>query len=213
VYVLGGEGAISAATVSRLDELGFDVVRYGGANRFETAAIIADSGLDGPSTILLATGANFPDALAGGVAAAEANGAVLLANGSSPADATTVYLASHPGSTVFAVGGAAAAAYPTATPIVGADRFDTSAMLAERFFDGPSVVAVSNGANYPDALSGGAHIGTLGGPLLLVLPTELPQPTEDYLVGNASTIDRAVVYGGTGAVNEVVRNAVLDAIS
>jgi large repetitive protein len=213
IYVLGGGGAIRSTVSDRLTALGYQVTRFGGTDRFGTATIIADQGLGNPLTLLLATGTNFPDALAGGAAAAAADGAVLLTNGSSAASATTTYLARHTGRTVFAVGGAAAAAYPNASPIVGADRFETSTKLAARFFAGPTIVAVANGANYPDALSGGAHIGTAGGPLLLVLPTSLPPFTGAYLEENAKTIGSAVVYGGSSAVSDSVRSAVQNAIT
>ena len=95
VYVLGGPGAISAAIDTRLTQLGYVVVRYGGDNRFQTATIIADQGLGNPATVFEATGLGFADALSGGAAAAEAGGAVLLTNGSAQAADTAAYLSAH----------------------------------------------------------------------------------------------------------------------
>src|SRR5690606_14428488 len=45
VYLLGGTAALSDAVEARLADLGYSTIRYGGINRFETAAIIADEGL------------------------------------------------------------------------------------------------------------------------------------------------------------------------
>ena len=57
-------------------------MRYGGIDRYETAAIIAEDGVDAGygswDYVGLATGLNFPDALAGGVAAGANRGVILL---------------------------------------------------------------------------------------------------------------------------------------
>ena len=52
------------------------MVRYGGANRFATAVVIAEEGLDTAETetVLLADGGDFPDAVSAGAAAAEVDG-------------------------------------------------------------------------------------------------------------------------------------------
>jgi PKD repeat protein len=69
VYILGGAKAVSPAIDATLRQEGYQVVRYGGASRYETALIIAKQGLDDPSHIIVATGQNYPDALAAGPAA------------------------------------------------------------------------------------------------------------------------------------------------
>src|SRR5207302_1812236 len=83
---------------------------------------------------------------------------------------TGQYLAAHSADTRFALGGPAAAADPSATPIVGTDRYATSAAIATQFFASPTVVGIADGLAFPDALSGGVHIGAQHGPMLLVLP-------------------------------------------
>ncbi len=77
MYLLGDTKSIPASVATQLTGLGYQVVRYGGADRYATAVAVADA-LGSPSTVLLATGTNFPDALAAGVGAAKAHGAVLL---------------------------------------------------------------------------------------------------------------------------------------
>lgn len=75
------------------------------------------------------------------------------------------------------------------------------------------MVGIVSGENFPDALGGGVHSGTRGGPLLLVRRTELPEPARAYLVENRSTIGTAAVYGVTVAVEESTRTAVQRAIT
>ncbi|MGM7678199.1 cell wall-binding repeat-containing protein [Microbacterium sp. A94] len=67
VTIAGGPGAVSTGIGAHARALGFTVQRLGGASRFETAAAINDAHFPAGSsnTMFLATGANFPDALAG----------------------------------------------------------------------------------------------------------------------------------------------------
>ena len=116
VYVLGGTAALSAAVAASIGGLGYPVVRFAGTDRYDTAAIVASApnGLDNPSTILLATGTNFPDGLCAGSAAGGVGGAVLLTADTALPPPTSRYLSTHPQATVYAVGGQAAAADPAA---------------------------------------------------------------------------------------------------
>ncbi len=205
VYALGGTGAISPAVAAGLSGAGYVVVRYGGVDRFDTAAIVADQGLGDPATVFEATGLDFPDALSAGAAAAHAGGAVLLTNGAAQAAETAAYLAAHPPSKRYAVGGQAAAADPVASAIFGAVRYATAAQVAQQLFAAPSTFGAALGTNYPDALAGAAHIGALGGPMLLVAASgPLPAPTAGYLSGAKSTLTGGYLYGGTGAVGDDV---------
>ena len=69
VYVLGTADVISAEVVAELERMGHDVTRLGGADRYATAAAVAEFvspevGTPGrPCTYALATGLDFPDAL------------------------------------------------------------------------------------------------------------------------------------------------------
>jgi uncharacterized repeat protein (TIGR01451 family) len=210
VYLLGGTGALSAGVESSIRSLGYVVVRLSGSDRYQTAVKIAEN-LGNPTTVLLATGVNFPDGLSAGAAAAILNAVVLLTNGSSMPPSTASYLSQHPG-TVYAVGGPAASARPSAIAIVGADRYETARKVADRFFSAPFVVGLASGENFPDALSGGSHIGGAG-PLLLVRQADLPSTTKSYLLTHHSSILFGFVYGGTGAVSEGVRQGAQAAIN
>ena len=207
VYLLGGAGALDPSIDQALAGLGFKPVRLQGADRYQTALAVAQA-LGNPTTILLATGSNFPDALSGGPAAAKASGAVLLTNGSGMDPSTAGYLSAHPGDKVFALGGPAAAADPAATPIVGADRYQTAVMVAQRFFSGVTSVGTASGTNFPDALAGGAAIAELGGPMLLTDPSSVSSALAGYLTANRQTIQRMLVFGGSGAVSDGVLTAI-----
>ncbi|AXG12158.1 cell wall-binding repeat-containing protein [Intrasporangium calvum] len=67
VTVAGGTAVVSTGIVTQLQSLGLTVTRYGGSDRYATAALINNAYFPTGSTdtMFLATGTNFPDALAG----------------------------------------------------------------------------------------------------------------------------------------------------
>lgn len=203
VYVLGGPSAIDPGMDAVLQGLGYHVIRYGGPDRYATAAVI-DRSLGQPHLVLLANGDNFPDALSAGAAAAAHGGVVALTQGASMPAATAAYLAEHPSSSVLAVGGPAAAADPAAPSIVGADRYATAALVAARLFASPSVVGLTSGSAFPDALFGGVQVAAAGGPMVLTSPGSLPAATAAYLHSDASHLTALLVYGGANAVSDQV---------
>jgi putative cell wall-binding protein len=210
VYLLGGTAAIPDSVGVAVTAMGYVVVRYSGADRYATALAVAN-GLGNPSTVLLATGINFPDALAAGPAAAHLGGVVLLTNGSSMPATVTAYLAAHPG-TVYAIGGPAVAADPSATPLSGADRFATATAVASAIFTSPNNIGVASGVTFPDALSGGAFEAHFGGPIVLAAPTTLPASSSSYITGAKGTIVTSTIFGGTAALSDAVQTAVSAAL-
>ncbi len=207
VYMLGGTVALSASVQTAIANAGYPIVRFEGIDRFDTAVRVARDGLANPVNLLVADGTNFPDALSAGAAAAKVAGAVLLSNASSAVPITSQYIASRPSLSLTTVGGPAATAYPAGQAIVGIDRYDTSAQVAARFFPSPGTIGLASGANFPDALAGGAHIARFSGPMLLTDPSTLSPATQAYLTAKASSIVGGFLYGGTSAVSESVRTA------
>ena len=210
VYLLGGEAALDPSIESELQAAGYETVRISGVGRHETAVEIADA-LGNPDLVLVATGGTFPDALAASAAAGANDGAVLLTGSGEPHPATTAYLDEHDPAEAIAVGGPAAAAYPDLESVAGADRHATSVAVAERLFDQPTVAGVARGDAFPDALSGGAHIGALGGPMLLSQTDALNQGVEAYLCGLDSA-ETVYLYGGTAALSANVLSGIQTAL-
>lgn len=82
VLVLGGEAAVSGAVVRELLDLGLEVERLAGPDRFATSAAVAAASLerfgDGTRPVVIATGWAFPDALTAGPLAAHLGGPLQL---------------------------------------------------------------------------------------------------------------------------------------
>lgn len=217
------------------------VERYSGANRYQTSTEIArqvawwfdQNNLD-HMDVFVADGNNFPDALAAGAAAAQHNGVVLLSMGSSGMDESTFKFASNGAYAadnmahrqIWAVGGNAAKAVKAGwlgqpveatNVVVGADRYETAAMLAKQVFgtgaDAPVDYVVASGETYADAVFAGAYAANLDGPLLLTSEASLSAPTADYLKSTAPAKSRVIVFGGTGSVSTAVQGQLVTALT
>ena len=70
--MVGGTGVVSSSVQSAIAQAvpKATIRRVAGANRFETAAALARADATIPTIAFVATGANFPDALAAGPVAA-----------------------------------------------------------------------------------------------------------------------------------------------
>lgn len=218
IVILGGTGVVSAVDAAALASFTVGPVeRLAGSNRFATAAAISVSEFSpGVPVVYIATGANFPDALAGGPLAAINGGPVLLVNaGSIPAETAGELTRLQPQKIVILGGtGAVSATVETSLDayttgpvqrLFGSNRFATAAAISvSQFSPGVDVAYVATGANFPDALAGGPIAGINAGPILLVNRDSIPGATATELARLAPK--EIVILGGTGVVSPTVEN-------
>jgi len=113
-YVLGGTAAVSQTVANQLGTAGAPVAeRIAGTDRYGTGAAIATFGLSRglrADHVMIATGQNFPDALAGGGLADVLKAPVLLTPTGSLAPAAAGWLSQHKATidAVYLLGGGAA---------------------------------------------------------------------------------------------------------
>ena len=107
IVILGGTAVVSAAVQTQLESFtSSPVERLAGANRFETAAAISASHFSpGVPVVYIATGANFPDALAGGPVAGINGGPILLVNKDNIPAATAAELTRLQPESIVVLGG------------------------------------------------------------------------------------------------------------
>ncbi|ACU72515.1 fibronectin type III domain-containing protein [Catenulispora acidiphila DSM 44928] len=226
VTLLGGTDVMSQKVADQVAALNFSTRRLQGPDRYATATAIANAITPNPARILVATGNNFPDALAAGAAAGAGdatgeNTVVLLSNDGTLPSSTSAYLGAHSPANVelFGIGDQGVAALRTMFPVgkvgaaAGADRFGTAAAVARTFFSGPTTprsVGVAVASNWPDALSGGALLGAHTAPLLLAAGPQLPAVEGDYVSNTSASVDEVLVFGDTGVVPNGAAAAVGD---
>lgn len=221
VVLLGGAAAISADVEAQLRNAGYDVVRRAGDDRFQTAAELARlAHPDGADTVLLATGADFADALAAAPLAATEGAPILLSGAEQLPAATARALEELNVTRVVVLGGAAAVGEVVEQQLTeagyevvrtaGADRFDTAARLAEQAFpDGAAVALLTTGQDFPDALAAAPLSAERDGPIMLVDGNRLPEATFEAL--ERLGVEEVLLLGGTAAVGSSVEERLSDA--
>ena len=220
VYILGGTSAISAGIYNSISSNGMTPIRLYGNSRYETAVKIAqqlDTLKAGTfSEIFFASGANFPDALAGSTVAALSGCPILYAPPTGAIDSATLSYARSTGcKKAVILGGTSAVSSAgqsslsnsgfSVNRLYGSDRFSTAITISKSYkhlFNG-NAVAVATGMSFPDALAGGVFAAKNKMPVLLIgkYPTSDMSKFVDDL--GADTI---YVFGGTSAVPSAAVN-------
>jgi putative cell wall-binding protein len=221
IVVLGGEGVVSAGIETELGGYAENVRRIGGEDRYETAALLAAE-FDAPETIYVARGnsdAAFADALAGSALAGRANGPIVLVKTDQVPDATAEVIAANPQADVVVLGGEAAvsaevyAAVGGDERIAGANRYQTGLQISAQY-ETAETVYVATGAEYADALAGGALAGSEDVPVILVrgfeddLDGKFGAGIEEELARLAPT--KVVILGGEAAVSAGIEADLVD---
>lgn len=243
-YIVGGTAAVSDNVRHEIDSLpGVSVTRISGANRFATAGAVARevSEITSPATLFLATGQNFPDALAASSLAANGRWPILLTNWDALHPETDAVLRLIRPARVVILGGGAAVSPAVENAIRGNPAYGSPQVIrragANRYATAKSVIEwgvsatggnlvppgtggirglhLATGMNFPDALSAGVLAGRpkiAWRPLMLTDPLALSPAARDVITGNRG-VSYVTVIGGFGAVSAQVETAARNLVS
>ena len=214
-YIAGGPGAISGDVQRQIAAITTaGVTRLAGPDRYATAAAVSTL-WPSAATVYLASGRDFPDALAGAAAAGAKDSPVLLARGATLPDETAGALARLRPARIVVLGGAAvisddvaaqaAAATGVTTSVqrlAGADRYTTAVAISKATFPtaGVPAVYVASGLSFPDALAGAAAAGHRGGPVLLTRQGGLTAAVLDEI--RRLKPKRVILLGGPAVISD-----------
>ncbi len=198
--------------------------RLGGADRYATAVAASRAAFPtadpaGLTTVYLASGVQYADALAAGPTAVARGGSLLLTQPDRLTATTATELRRLAPDRVVVVGGTGAIGARVTAEVAalglpvsrlgGSDRYATSAVLArEGFPSGARTAWVATGQGYADALAAGPAASAAAGPVVLVdgRSGTLPASTRQLLTElGVTTVQLA---GGTGAVSSGIEAGV-----
>ncbi|HSQ22289.1 MAG TPA: cell wall-binding repeat-containing protein, partial [Coriobacteriia bacterium] len=227
--ILGGTAAVSLAVESSLDTLlgAANVDRIAGVDRYDTARrvaveTVAELGATFDGTVFVATGANFPDALAASPLAAAQGWPIYLVRPTGVDDALVASMNGVGVDHLLLLGGTSVVSSATDTALksrvvatsyrlAGADRYATARVVATYGVTSAGLgwdhVALATGTNFPDALSGGVLQARADSVMLLTRPDVLYDGARQVLEDNRMAITEARILGGTGAVSTAVETA------
>lgn len=188
IVVVGGTSSVSDDVYAQLAKLTPSISRISGEDRYATSrAVVASFPAATATTVFVATGANFPDALVAGSAAGYQYGPLLLVNGAADGldSASAASITALSPKRIYIVGGVNSVsagiqsdleklAVPQVLRLAGADRFGTAQAVNAAVFPFADDAFIASGLGFADALSISAAAGMLGSPLLLAVPDCIP---------------------------------------
>ncbi len=195
-----------------------------GIDRYETTVKTSQAAFDSATTVVIATGENWPDALGGAALAGAKGGPILLTRAASlpPVVLAEIRRLGADEAIILGGDGAVSAAVEQAleaelgagavSRIGGETRYETAELVARAAREAlgesySGMCFVATGESFPDSLAASPLAAAQGWPLVLSEPDELAasarQTMEDIGVSGA------VVLGGTGVVGESVESTLV----
>lgn len=219
VTIVGGESVVPAEQEQQLKDAGYTVTRVAGDDRFETnAKVLAADGAATGGVGLIATGFNFPDALAAGPFAYKGH-SLGLSTKDDVKDVVLDALVADGVKQVLIFGGTdavgpgveadlASRGITVKERFAGADRSETSELAAEwalknlNFTNKHLGVASGYTLGYgADALAGGPLEGKENAPMLITRNVDNPDDVVDYMKAHCTTLETGHLFGGPAAVS------------
>ena len=211
VYILGGEGVVGTDISDYLTSKGYNVIRIGGIDRYETNQKIVDNlNVDKGSTVILASADGFADALSvSSIAALKGYPILLSGKDRLPANVVSDITNIHPAH-LYIIGGTGVLssnieeqikninANIKISRLSGNNRYETSMKIVDFFKSTGDTVTVASGTDFPDALSGALLAARKKSAILLIDNMDLTKQ-KDLLKKNS--INNIIIFGGEGSVN------------
>lgn len=212
VMMIGGEGVLTAKVEQAIKDLGIDVTRIAGQDRYETSLKVAKAMGDFDEAVI-ATGEDFPDVLSIAPIAALKGMPILL----TPQDSLSKALKDVLNQTVqktYVLGDAGAVSdtvveqLPSPQRLSGSNRYEANIQIIQAFAKdlNLSTCYIATGEAFPDALSGSTLAALTKSPVILVRDP-MDQATTHFIQNNASALNKVIAFGGTGAVADSLLNS------
>jgi len=196
--------------------------RLAGGDRYDTSVQISQEAFpEGADTVVIATGANWPDALCGSALAGAVDGPVLLAAPGGLTDEVKEEIERLGATDAYVLGGEQAVSSAIEQEldvmlsgyvdrIAGSNRYWTAKAITNKVialrpdkYDGTALV--TTGGNYADAMAAAPLSAALAWPILLVNPM-------DNSLYSPADLSHAIVLGSTVAVPQVVEDDLVDLV-
>lgn len=193
--------------------------RIAGNTRYSTMSSLVSAGnFASGGAAILASGTNYPDALAASSLAGDRNAPILLTDPNSLSEETKARLKRINPQILFIVGGEAAVSSKveknveellgescTVIRLAGQTRYDTSLRVASLNSGRSDTVIIATGGNYADALSISPYAYASGSPVLLC-DSKSGLSADAVAAIKKGGYTKAVIVGGTAAVPQKVES-------
>ncbi|NTU89346.1 MAG: hypothetical protein HGA54_05480 [Actinobacteria bacterium] len=193
----------------------FTIAELGGANRYATMQNIAVAGFDSAAEVIIASGEDFPDALAAAGLAGIKSCPLLLTERASLSCEALSEISRLDAKRATIVGGVGAVSdqvdaslgglgIEVAMRYSGQDRFETARLIYIDNVDAWGTTAIiASGSNFPDACGAAPIAYNLKAPIFLVGSDGMLSPEAQDLIRNGG-FTSIVIAGGTGVISSTV---------
>ena len=190
--------------------------RIYGSQRYETSYKLFEQGWNTSDSVVLASGVDYPDALAAAPLAGKNNAPILLVRNSSLSSQAELkaLLKNKSVKTAFIVGGTNVITGEIDKELTdmgisvkrlgGIDRYETATLIAKEIGINNGEISIVNGRSFADGLSMSSIAAKHQSPILLTKTDELPETTKVFLNDNSGSISKTYVIGQTTVVSNNV---------
>ncbi|WP_446897090.1 fibronectin type III domain-containing protein [Clostridium sp. LBM24168] len=210
IYVLGGAAAVNMEVSDYLDKQGYNIIRLGGKDRYETNYKIIDSlGVKKGTPIIVVSGNNFGDSL-GILSVACKNGyPILMTNNTLSANAIK-YIHSIQPDKVYVVGEKQVLSDNIEaeignlfrdvyiTRLEGGNIYETSIRIVDEFSINSNIITITSGMDFPYAVTGSLLAAKNNSNILLVDNNNIRIQTE---LLKHRDIKNLIILGGEDVIN------------
>ncbi|MFE6964235.1 cell wall-binding repeat-containing protein [Agromyces sp. NPDC057679] len=209
-----------AAAAPGTPEFPEGVTRLSGADRYATAVAVSKRYSPGVPAVFVATGADFPDALAAASAAAAARGPLLLTTKTRLPDAVRLELQRLKPARIYIAGGTGVVSSGVETALrgiaptkrlAGAERYATAKAIVDAGFTSADHAIIATGRTFPDALAATGAAGSRRAPVLLVDGTSSRVGAATLATLRRLGVKSVTITGGTSVVSSGIQSQLASA--
>lgn len=219
VCLIGGTGVVSQRLEDTLTKEGYEVIRLGGKDRYETNLEVVKTRVNvwAEYDLVICSGKNYADALSAGTATD--NNAVLMIVDDKLTESQIQFFNTYPIGRVWILGGEGAVSKDVEkelakfkpTRIAGRDRFETSALAAKQFSNSmTNSIVLAYGYDFADGLVAGtfSYLYTNDevvreNPVILAAgPNQIPDALKTFVAGLQVEKLPVYVFGGPKLISD-----------
>lgn len=189
----------------------YETSRISGSDRYLTSVDISKSGWTEAKTVIIATGADYPDALSASALAKSYDAPILLSERNQLRPVTIDEIKRLKANQAILIGGSGVIGTGVENQlkslrisiirIGGTNRYDTSKKVAEKLGAGNGII-LATGSDFPDALSVGPIAGIKSMPILLSPQKSLDPNVANFIKGKSIPV--SYIIGGPGVLGPSV---------
>lgn len=175
VIISGGSNSVSDAVENAIKG-DSKAIRISGNDRYKTAAKNAEKAIienGNKKKVIIVDGRNYPDAISIAPYAAKNGFPILLANGNKLSDEQMSVIKKYGIDEAIIIGGQNSIGssidglFNKSTRVAGKDRYETSRLVAKKYFGDARKIVIASGRNFADALSVSYYAAQTNSPVVL----------------------------------------------